>query len=304
MDKLSLDYQKRFNDKLIFDQRIFENIDQQAKLHEETKDNPLSSAASCLNVLGSLMNDPEELKRFLNHFNLDIETVIKFPSNSNVEGQIYRDKGYVVFEWIGPKKSPINEKGGGRGQNRTSIDAYVIAKIKGKTTQLLIEWKFTEGKSWPLALERFSGNKGLERLKRYSSVLVPLRGKEEFPFNFNEESGIGLYDFSVDHLYQLLRMTLLAKTTTPINIDALKIQDYRIVHLSHSMNNDIEILHEKYLFASPGLKKYSGKRLYDVWNEILTPPERKRFRSGHWDNAIKDITNEPLRKYLTERYQV
>ncbi len=129
-----------------------------------------------------------------------------------------------------------------------------------------------------------------------------LRGKEEFPFNFNEESGIGLYDFSVDHLYQLLRMTLLAKTTTPINIGTLKIQDYRIFHLSHSMNNEIEILHEKYLFASPGLKKYSGKRLYDVWNEVLTPLERERFRSGHWDDAIKDITNEPLRKYLMERY--
>jgi len=302
MDKLSLDYQKRFGDKLIFDQGVFENIDSQAKLHGETKDNPLSSAASCLNVLGSLMNEPEELKSFLNHFNLDIETIIKFPSNSDVGGRIYKDKGYVVFEWIGPKKSPINEEGGGRGQNRTSIDAYVIAKIKGKITQLLIEWKFTEGKSRPLALERFSGNKGLERLKRYSTVLVPLRRKEEFPFNFNEESGIGLYDFSVDHLYQLLRMTLLAKTTTPINIGTVKIQDYRIVHLSHSMNNDIEILHEKYLFASPGLKKYSGKRLYDVWNEILTPLERKRFRSGHWDDAIKDITSEPLRKYLKKRY--
>lgn len=302
MDKLSLDYQKHFSDKLIFDQGVFENIDSQAKLHEETKDNPLSSAASCLNVLGSLMNEPEELKCFLNHFNLDIETVIKFPSNSDVDGQIYKDKGYVVFEWIGPKKSPINEKGGGRGQNRTSIDAYVIAKIKDKVTQLLIEWKFTEGKSRPLALERFSGNKGLERLKRYSSVLVPLRGKEEFPFNFNEESGIGLYDFSVDHLYQLLRMTLLAKTTTPIDIGTVKIQDYRIVHLSHSMNNAIKILHEKYIFTSPGLKKYSGKRLYDVWNEILTPLERKRFISGHWDDAIKDITNEPLRKYLKERY--
>ena len=61
-----------------------------------------------------------------------IETIIEFPSNSDVGGQIYKDKGCVVFEWIGPKKSPINEKGGGRGQNRTSIDAYVIAKIKGK----------------------------------------------------------------------------------------------------------------------------------------------------------------------------
>jgi len=126
MDKLSLDYQKRFSDKLIFDQSIFENIDSQAILHGETKDNPLSSAASCLNVLGSLMNEPEELKRFLNYFNLDIETIIEFPSNCDVGGQIYKDKGYVVFEWIGPKKSPINEKGGSRGQNRTSVKLTLL----------------------------------------------------------------------------------------------------------------------------------------------------------------------------------
>lgn len=302
MDKLSLNYQKRFIDKLIYDQRVFDNIDPQVKLHEETKDNPLSSTASCLNVLGSLMSKPEELKRFLNHFSLNIDSIIEFPSNSDVGGQVYKDRGFVVFEWIGPKKSSINEKGGGRGQNRTSIDAYVIAKIRGTITQLLIEWKFTEGKSHPLVIERFSGNKGLERLKRYSSVLLSLRGKEIFPFNFNEESGIGLYDFSVDHLYQLLRMTLLAKTTTPIRIGTLEIKDYRIVHLTHSMNNDINILHEKYLSASPGLKKYSGQRLHDVWKEILTPFEKSRFASGHWDDAIEDISNESLRKYLMERY--
>jgi hypothetical protein len=302
MDKLSLDYQKQFDNNLIYDESVFDNIDVKAKLHEETKDNPLSSAASCLNVLGALVNEPEELKCFLNHFNLDIEQVFEFPSNCNIDGQIYKDRGYVIFEWIGPKESPINEKGGGRGHNRTSIDAFVIARIKGKITQLLIEWKFTEGKSRPLTLERFSGNKGLERLRRYSNVLVPLRGKEEFPFNFNEETGIGLYDFSVDHLYQLLRMTLLAKTTTPINIDKINVQDYRIVHLSHSMNIELEILHEKYLFASPGLKKYSGKRLYDVWNEILTSPEKERFRYGHWDDAMRNIANKPLREYLIARY--
>lgn len=302
MDKLGLDYQKRFNEKLIFDQCIFEDIGPQAKLHKETKDNPLSSAASCLNVLGSLMNEPEELKRFLNHFNLDIETIIEFPSNCDVGGQIYKDKGYVVFEWIGPKESPINEKGGGRGQNRTSVDAFVIAEIQGKITQILIEWKFTEGKSRPLVFGRFSGNKGLERLRRYSGVLVPLRHKEIFPFNFDEESGIGLYDFSVDHLYQLLRMTLLAKTTTPIQIGDIKIEDYRVVHLSHSENEQIEILHDKYLISSPGLQKYSGWKLYEFWSTILSTYEKNRFCGGHWNTVLESIKDDRLRDYLIERY--
>ncbi len=208
----------------------------------------------------------------------------------------------MIFEWVGPQTSPINEKGGGRGFNRTSVDAFVIAKIHGKITQLLIEWKFTEGKSRPLTLEKFSGLRGIERLKRYSDILVNFRGQVEFPFQFELEKGIGLYDFSPDHLYQLLRMILLAKKTTPIQIENIKVEDYRIVHLSHSANNEIEILHDKYLQYSPGLKKYAGKKLYDVWNEILSPYEMEKFKYGHWDDAIKNIKDNELRTYLTNRY--
>jgi hypothetical protein len=302
MNKLSVNFQNQFKERLIFDESIFENIDLNVKLHEETKNNPLSSSAACLNVLGSLMREPGQLKAFLNQFDLEIEEIYEFPTNSDVGGRMYSDKGYVIFEWVGPQKSPINEKGGSRGHQRTSIDAYIIAKINGKITQLLIEWKFTEGQSRPLALERFSGNKGLERLRRYSSVLTPLRNKEEFPFKFTEEKGIGLFDFSSDHLYQLLRMTLLAKITTPIRIGNLDVVDYRVVHLSHSQNKEIEILHEKYLHSSPGLIKYAGEKLYEVWCQLLSDYEKQRFKYGHWDTELNSISNVELRNYLISLY--
>jgi len=302
MDKLCIDYQKQFTEKLIYDSSVFSSIDSSVKLHDEVKDNPLSSAASCLNVLGSLLNKPEELKQFLNAFNLDVSELIEFPSGANVDGLTYNDKGYVVFEWIGPKKSPINEKGGGRGQNRTSIDAFIIAKIQERITQIFIEWKFTEGKSRPLVLNRFSGYKGLERLRRYSDILIQWRNTDIFPFNFEEDNGIGLYDFSVDHLYQLLRMTLLAKTTTPIKIGDINIEDYRIVHLSHSLNDQIEILWDKYLTYSPGLKIFSVMKLYDVWRNILSNKENEKFKSGHWDTAIMTIRDPGLKEYLFKRY--
>ena len=302
MDKLTFEHQNQFKDRLIYDPTVFECIDPHVNLHEETKGNPLSSAAACLNVLGSLMHQPEELKNFFNQFGLEIETIYPFPSNCNVEGRNYSDSGYVIFEWVGPKESPINEGFGARGKYITSIDAFVIAKIEGKITQLLIEWKFTEGKSRALTLDRFSGTKGIERLSRYSRILTKLRNKKEFPFNFSEEGGLGLFDFSADHLYQLLRMTLLAKTTTPIVIGDINVEDYRIVHLSHSANNEIEILHDKYLQSSPGLKKYAGKKLYDVWNEILSPYEREKFKYGHWADAIKNIKDNELRTYLNTRY--
>ena len=302
MDKLSYKFQKQFQSRLIYDESIFEDIDPKVKLHDETKKNPLSSAAACLNVLGSMRNDPDELKLFLNQFDLEIETLYSFPTNADVNGITYHDKGYVIFEWVGPQKSPINEKGGGRGFNRTSVDAYVLAKIDGKITQLLIEWKFTEGKSRPIALERFGGYKGIERLRRYSDILVLLRGENEFPFKFTDDKGLGLFDFSADHLYQLLRKILLAKMTTHIQVGSVRVQDYRIVHLSHSQNTEIEILHDKYLQSSPGLKKYAGRELYFVWSDILSEYEKERFKYGYWNLAIKNILNEDLKKYLSSRY--
>jgi hypothetical protein len=302
MNKLSLNYQRQFEERLIFDKSIFKSIDPRAKLHNQIKGNPLSSAASCLNVIGSLANRPDNLMKYLNSFGLEIETVFEFPSGADIEGLVYNDRGYVIFEWIGPQFSPICEKGGGRGLNRTSIDAFLITRIRGKITQLFIEWKFTEGISRPLVLNRFAGNTGLERLRRYSTVLASWRKTDKFPFKFKEKDGFGLYDFSADHLYQLLRMTLLARSTIGIIIGEYEIEDYRIVHLSHSMNDEIDILHGKYLSNSPGLLRYSGMKFHDAWKDILTASEKKRFIGGHWDTALNLIKDEELRDYLIERY--
>ena len=42
------------------------NVDPSAKLHGESRTNPLSSAAACMNILGYLMFDKEDLKGYLN----------------------------------------------------------------------------------------------------------------------------------------------------------------------------------------------------------------------------------------------
>jgi hypothetical protein len=301
MDKLSYDFQNVYRGKNIYDPSVFGHIDPSVKIHDEAYENPMSSAASCLNVLGSMAQKPDVLLPYLNCFGLNVQRLIPFPTGANVGGEIYKDTGYVLFEWIGPKESPINDKGGGRGHRKTSIDAYVLGMIGGKATQLLFEWKFSEGKSNPLVLEKFAGLRGIERLRRYSSVLAGMRNNS-FPFAFTEEKGIGLSDFSVDHLYQLLRMTLLAKKTTPIQIGAIAVEDYRVVHLTHSKNDDINILYDKYLSQSPGLKKYSGRLLHETWNEILSDNEKQKFIGAHWDNGIASIPDTSLRTYLSTRY--
>ncbi|MFH0988479.1 MAG: hypothetical protein V1799_00505 [bacterium] len=302
MDRLTYDFQNDYRGKNIYYPAVFSLIDPSVKIHNEACENPLSSAASCLNVLGAMAQKPEDLLVYLNSFGLKIQQLLLFPTGANVGEEIYSDTGYVIFEWIGPRKSPINETGGGRGLNRTSVDAYILAVIDGKVTQMLVEWKFTEGKSRPLAMERFSGLRGIERLRRYSQVLTGMRNSESFPFDFDDEKGIGLYDFSVDHLYQLLRMTLLAKTTTPLMLGEIKVEDYRIVHLTHSKNDEINILHEKYLSHSPGLRKFSGMDLHEAWKKMLSAYEKDKFIGGHWDDAIKDIPDVALRTYLSTRY--
>lgn len=302
MDKLSYDFQNIYRGKNIYEPTVFDHIDPSVKIHDEAYENPLSSAASCLNVLGAMAQKPGDLLAYLNSFGLKIQQLLLFPTGANVGEEIYRDAGYVVFEWIGPKQSPINEIGGGRGLNRTSVDAYLLAVIDGKVTQLIVEWKFTEGKSRHLAMQRFSGLRGIERLRRYSQVLARMRNTKSFPFAFEDEKGIGLYDFSVDHLYQLLRMTLLAKTTTPLVVGEIKVEDYRIVHLTHSKNDEINILHEKYLSHSPGLQKYAGMQFHEAWKGMLSPYEKEKFIGGHWDTAIKDIPDATLRTYLSTRY--
>ena len=145
MDKLNILFQKNFANRLIYDNDVFEDIDTSVVLHDQTFTNPLSSSAACINVLGSLRHNQDALVKFLNRFSLHVERLFPFPTGCSVGDRTYFDKGYVVFEWVGPLDSPINEVGGLRGKMRTSIDAYLIALLDGKITQILIEWKFCEG---------------------------------------------------------------------------------------------------------------------------------------------------------------
>ena len=184
-----------------------------------------------------------------------------------------------------------------------SIDGFVLAKINNKITQILIEWKFTETYSSDAQVQKFAGFRGNERLKRYSTCLAQLRKSNDFPFQFKDDGGIGLYDFGYEPIYQLLRMTLLSKMTTPINIGHLNIEDYRILHITHSDNNKLNILSESNLRLCPGLDKYSGQKLHDVWIDLLSDNEKSKFRFGYWNQSIDLIGNSELKQYLRERYK-
>ena len=173
----------------------------------------------------------------------------------------------------------------------------------------MIEWKFTEGISRALTIGRFCGLRGNERLRRYSDVLASLRKKKSFPFQFAEEyhsaqpmSWLSLADFSIDHLYQLMRMTLLGIKTVNLSIGDLVIEDYRILHLTHSQNDMTNILQPKDLKFSPGLQSYVNQDVHAVWKSILSDAAKHRFFHGYWNTELDQITDPHLYDYLNKRY--
>jgi|GEM_PF-447971 len=301
---LSEKWQSRWKDKPIYDEVIRRNIDPKVQLHKELL-NVRSSAAACINVIGNIAKKKADLISFLNTFNIGVDDILPFPSGIEVGEEKYDDVGNAIFEWIGPKKSPINEKGGKRGQNRTSVDALILAKMNDKVTQLLIEWKFTETYNSVEFFQKFGGVAGNERLRRYSDCLARLRKRGDFPFRMGYEDNFGLYDLGYEPYYQLLRMTLLAKLTTPMVFSSgLVVENYRIVHLSHSDNNGLNYLSRKHLSHSPGLKEHVGESLHEVWkNHVLSDRESSKFHYGYWDEALEVISQGELRRYLLERYR-
>ncbi len=302
-NKLSIDCQRRWADRQFFDCSILvDDIDlEHVTLHGEVE-NPMSSQASCLNVMGYLNRHPDDIKSFFSNFSIDIAKVIDFPTGVDVGGEIYNDKGPIVFEWIGPRRSPIHERGGSRGRLRTSIDAYLLAIVSNRVTQLLVEWKFSENYNSEGYAHKFAGIQGNERLRRYSSVIATLRKENKVPLNFSGE--FGLYDLGYEPYFQLLRMTLLAKMTMHLRLgEDLQIEDYRIIHLVHSANDSLKSLNTGNIKYSPGLKRFVRRKLHDIWrNEILTPTEGEHFVSGYWDKVIPRLSESGYKDYLIERY--
>ncbi len=298
MQKLTRQYQEQYREKQFYNNSIPNGISKNVKLHDEIN-NPLSSAAACLNVMGYLNKNTDRIIPFFKFFGLNIDHVIPFPKGADIGGEIYEDEGPIIFEWIGPKKSLLNEKGGSRGQNRTSIDAFLLAEINGKISQLLIEWKFTESYNTENYFHKFGGLKGVERLKRYTSVLTKQRNNN-FPFNFKDEGSFGVNDFSYEPFYQLFRMTILAKEMTPYRINDINIENYYIVHLVHSENRDLLIVNNNHLKYSPGIKINENIDFHELWLSLLSDEEKKHFIYGYWNKAIPELNDSS--KYFEKRY--
>lgn len=309
MKKLNEDFQNRWKDNNFFFPTLSQTLENNnITLHGGVYSSTMSSQTSCMNVLGRFVDNKDELIKFLENAGIMVDDILEFPTGFNYDGEIYNDKGFVIFEWMGPKKSAINEdfhisRGSTPG---TCVDAFIIAKIKGKIVQILIEWKLTESYS---GSSKFNGGRGFTRAQSYASILSKYRqrgNKDKFPFIIKDEDSWGLYDLGYEPLYQLLRMMLLAKETTNNQIGNYKIDDYIILHLDHSDNDKLNIVSDDILTLYPGLKylseKSKSKIIFDIWKFILTDMEKSKFISAFWNKNILNLPDSDWKNYCIERY--
>lgn len=292
-DVLSKEYQENFEKKNLFSNEIYSIFKKGGiRLHKGIS-SPLSSQASCFNFWYPFIKEDKKvaLKELLHCLGLEVDEVLTIKPNSMFEDTLYKDGGNVIFEWIGPQKSPIGEEDGYlRGHHRTSIDAYILAKINGKITQILIEWKFTESYSSRSNTGKFLGAKGIERLARYSPIIARDRNsRKEILFKMNNIDDWGLYDVCYEPLYQLLRQHMLGQETVGMRFGNYVIEDYVVMHLCHSANKKLNILTKKQCEYSKGLEKYIGKELHTIWNNLLNKNQKQRFIGAYWDKCILDF---------------
>lgn len=307
---LKKDYQMQFKERNLYSNEIYSIFKNAGiKLHKGIS-SPLSSQASCFNFWYPFIKpeNKNHLKELLSCLGLEVDEVLTIKPNSMFEDTLYKDGGNVIFEWIGPQNSPIGEENGYlRGHHRTSIDAYILAKIRGKVTQILIEWKFTESYSSRANTGKFLGAKGIERLARYSPIIARDRNsRKEILFKMNDIDNWGLYDVCYEPFYQLLRQHMLGQETIGMKFGDYIIEDYVVMHLSHSQNKKLNILTDKQCKYSKGLKKYIGQELHVIWNKLLNEEHKSRFVGAYWDECLEKF-NRPCDMnnwydYLLSRY--
>ena len=248
---------------------------------------PISSQASCLNFWYSYINpnSKEALIKLLKKIGIEAQNIITIGPNWDFNGTLYKDYGNVIFEWIGPEISPIGEENGYlRGHHRTSIDAYILAIMDNKITQLLIEWKYTESYTSKSSTAKFLGGKGIERLSRYSPIIARDRkAGKDILFNLSNVDDWGLSDVGYEPFYQLLRQHMLGQETVGMNFGPYVIEDYIVIHLSHSENKKLNILSEKHCIYANGLRQYIGQDIHNIWAQLLKDEQKRHFVGAYWD---------------------
>ena len=115
-----------------------------------------------------------------------------------------------------------------------------------------------------------------------------------------------MYDICYEPFYQLLRQHLLAQETIGKRFGDYPIQDYIVLHLSHSKNTKLNILTENQTDYSKGFKQFIGHEIHEIWHSLLSEGYKDKFIGAYWDECFRNYKVpkklEDWGNYIAERY--
>ena len=224
----------------------------------------------------------------------------------------------IEFEYTGPDDATewLGEPpGGGRGQNRTSVDAAIWWRDQAGNHQLtLIEWKYTESSFGDCGGYKSKGNQRKDKCRKLKvDTVVPREdcyvstgndGRTSRNYwTLLKESGIAVSDLLGEGCpfrgpwYQLLRLYLLRQYFQQ-NLRELDSVNVAVVGLNENWCH---------LLRMPSYMEKFGNDVIDAWNELLVgaPPLRK-ISVEHLVSYIGKLSpeHEKWLEYIKSRYGV
>ena len=241
----------------------------------------LSSQVACLNHLFAIRNDRDLVLKLaqmlVGHEVEDVEPV-----------ECDKSCPYIAFE-VTSSKDYLNEKYVKRGANCTSVDAVIIARMKGGHKMLIpIEWKYTEGKEYNIDKSGTEGS-GKERLRRYTDLINASNQLQTISGGYLNTV------YFVEPFYQLMRQTLWAEQIIAHkSVEPIKADDFVHVHVMPKEN--ATLLHRRYRYSEMGLE--------ETWRNLIL--DQSKYKWIEPKNIVKLIDESgryaKLVQYLNLRY--
>lgn len=243
----------------------------------------LSSQIACINHLFYIRNDKETVIQMIKNLSSNFTDVLEIPTDKY-------NPAYIQFEAVSDNDY-LNEGEPTRGNNCTSIDAFVYAQHRDGSKWIIpIEWKYTEHyDNQNKAIEGYQIDsincKGEIRKRRYTQLID----------NSSQLESVDHTCYYFEPFYQLMRQTLWAEQLVKNrDRETIKADNYLHVHVIPAENADL--LHKTY--------KCSGEDMETTWRSHLK--DKSKYLIISPENLLSDSLNNlqysELRNYLMTRY--
>lgn len=241
----------------------------------------LSSQVACLNHLFAIRYDRDLVLR--------LARMVAGQEVEDVEPvECDKSRPYIAFE-VTSSKDYLNEKYVKRGAKCTSVDAVILARMKGgKIILIPIEWKYTEGNEYNIDKSGTEGS-GKERLRRYTDLINASNQLQTISGGYLNTV------YFVEPFYQLMRQTLWAEQIIAHKFsEPIKADDFIHVHVIPKENS--KLLHRRYRYSEMGLE--------ETWRNLIIDQSKYKWIEPKMIVRLIDESGRyaKLVQYLNIRY--